>query len=65
MANDPDAIASTVIQNFDRLPPKRKPVVRDNGAHEWVPLSGVVAESRFGIISLVLLAPQQHCRPLD
>jgi len=39
-----DEIASLVLEQFDRLPPKRKPAVRDNGIHEWVPLSAIVAE---------------------
>ncbi|TRX89990.1 hypothetical protein FHL15_009091 [Xylaria flabelliformis] len=39
-----DLIASLVQQEFDKLPAKRKPVVRDNGLREWVPLSGIVAE---------------------
>ncbi len=39
-----DLIASLVQQEFDKLPTKRKPVVRDNGLREWVPLSGIVAE---------------------
>lgn len=39
-----DSIAGAVIECFGRLPAKRKPVVRDNGLHEWVPLSGIVAE---------------------
>lgn len=40
----PDEIASLVLEQFDRLPQKRKPAVRDNGIHEWVPMSGIVAE---------------------
>jgi tRNA-specific adenosine deaminase 1 len=40
----PDLIASLVLKAFDDLPAKRKPLVRDNGAHEWVPLSGIVAQ---------------------
>ena len=39
-----DVIASLVLEQFDRLPQKRKPAVRDNGIHEWVPLSAIVAE---------------------
>ncbi|KAI1185334.1 hypothetical protein F5B17DRAFT_408401 [Nemania serpens] len=39
-----DLIASLVQREFDRLPSKRKPVLRDNGLREWVPLSGIVAE---------------------
>lgn len=41
---EPDQIASVVLEQFDKLHPKRKPQVRDNGMHEWVPLSGIVAK---------------------
>ena len=44
MTATPDDIALLVQTQYDALPPKRKPVVRDNGLHEWVPLSGIVAE---------------------
>ncbi|KAF4583296.1 tRNA-specific adenosine deaminase [Ophiocordyceps camponoti-floridani] len=37
-------ISQAVIDQFTRLPPKRKPTVRDNGQYEWIPLSGIVAE---------------------
>jgi len=40
---DPDAVADAVISQFEKLPNKRKPHVRSNGVHEWVPLSGIVA----------------------
>jgi tRNA-specific adenosine deaminase 1 len=39
-----DAIASAVLEQFQKLPAKRKPAIRDNGLHEWVPLSGIVLE---------------------
>jgi len=39
-----DAVASAVLSQFQKLPAKRKPSVRDNGLHEWVPLSGIVAQ---------------------
>ena len=42
-----DEIASLVLEQFDRLPQKRKPAVRDNGIHEWVPMSGIVAEGTY------------------
>ena len=42
--SEADAIASVVLEEFDRLPSKRKPVIRGNGIHEWVPLSGIVAK---------------------
>lgn len=41
---DPDLIAGEVLAKFRSLPNRRKPKIRDNGAHEWVPLSGIVAE---------------------
>ncbi len=44
MTTEADAISSAVLEEFERLPLKRKPVVRDNGVHEWVPLSGIVAK---------------------
>ena len=45
MIATPDDIALLVQKQYDALPAKRKPAVRDNGLHEWVPLSGIVAES--------------------
>jgi hypothetical protein len=39
-----DKIADAVLQVFEKLPSKRKPIVRDNGVREWIPLSGIVAE---------------------
>jgi len=51
MSNDPpprhpsvsaDAIADCVLSAFATLPEKRKPRRRDDGAFEWVPLSGIV-----------------------
>jgi tRNA-specific adenosine deaminase 1 len=44
MTVTPDLIASLVQKEFDKLPVKRKPVIRDNGLREWVPLAGIVAE---------------------
>lgn len=45
---DPDAIAAAVISEFEKLPSKRKPHIRSNGVHEWVPLSGIVARGATG-----------------
>ena len=42
-----DEIAALVLEQFNRLPQKRKPAVRDNGIHEWVPMSGIVAEGTY------------------
>jgi hypothetical protein len=39
-----DDIASLVLRKFSEWPAKHKPVVRDNGLHEWVPLSAIVAQ---------------------
>ena len=44
MSHEADAIALAVLGEFRKLPAKRKPTVRDNGLHEWVPLSGIVAK---------------------
>lgn len=44
VAVTPDLIASLVQKEYNALPAKRKPAVRDNGIHEWVPLSGIVAQ---------------------
>ena len=44
MTTESDAVASIVLEEFRKLPTKRKPCVRDNGLHEWVPLSGIVAK---------------------
>lgn len=39
-----DKIAQAVLDQFDKLPAKRKPLVRGGGVREWVPLSGIVAQ---------------------
>jgi hypothetical protein len=39
-----DAIAEAVLKEFEKWPAKRKPLVRSDGAREWVPLSGIVAQ---------------------
>jgi tRNA-specific adenosine deaminase 1 len=39
-----DDVAKVVLEEFDRLPIKRKPLVRGDGVREWVPLSGIVAQ---------------------
>ncbi|KAL1907522.1 hypothetical protein Sste5344_006713 [Sporothrix stenoceras] len=39
-----DDITRAVLDEFDKLPTNRKPAARSNGIHEWVPLSGIVAE---------------------
>jgi tRNA-specific adenosine deaminase 1 len=52
----PDTIAALVLQTFDQLPAKRKPLVRDNGVHEWVPLSAIVAQGRDSKLHCLALA---------
>lgn len=54
-ADTADSIAEAVLAQFNRLPAKRKPKVRDNGLHEWVPISGIVAE-KDGIFTCISLA---------
>ncbi|OCL08391.1 hypothetical protein AOQ84DRAFT_340437 [Glonium stellatum] len=44
-----DAIADCVLSTFDSLPAKRKPRQRDDGAREWVPLSGIVLSKGTGM----------------
>ncbi len=39
-----DLVASSVLEKFNQLPAKRRPAVRSNALHEWVPLSGIVAQ---------------------
>lgn len=53
-ASTADIIAEAVLTQFSKLPAKRKPKVRENGLHEWVPISGIVAErdGQFTCISL-------------
>jgi tRNA-specific adenosine deaminase 1 len=41
----PDAIARLVVDQFDRLPGKGKPLVRSNGVTEWTVLAGIVIEA--------------------
>ncbi|KAG5924923.1 hypothetical protein E4U42_004526 [Claviceps africana] len=55
-------IARAVIAQFNKLPAKRKPTVRDNGLHEWVPLSGIVAEQD-GNLTCLALATGMKCLP--
>ncbi|KAI8170516.1 tRNA-specific adenosine deaminase 1 [Colletotrichum sp. SAR 10_70] len=61
-AANPDAVADLVLRRFGELPAKRKPAVRDNGLHEWVPLSGIVAEQD-GVLTCLSLATGMKCLP--
>lgn len=52
-----DQIASVVLEQFEKLLPKRKPQIRYNGVHEWVPLSGIVAKQD-GVMRCLSLASE-------
>ncbi|KAM4065082.1 adenosine-deaminase (editase) domain-containing protein [Hirsutella rhossiliensis] len=62
MISRANRIAHAVTSQFNELPAKRKPSVRDNGVHEWVPLSGIVAEED-GCITCLALATGMKCLP--
>uniref|UniRef100_L2FNF8 tRNA-specific adenosine deaminase n=1 Tax=Colletotrichum fructicola (strain Nara gc5) TaxID=1213859 RepID=L2FNF8_COLFN len=57
---NPNAVADLVLRR--ERPAKRKPAVRDNGLHEWVPLSGIVTE-RDGVLTCLSLATGMKCLP--
>ncbi|KAH6697077.1 adenosine-deaminase [Plectosphaerella plurivora] len=59
---DPDLVAGEVLTRFRALQSRRKPKVRDNGAHEWVPLSGIVAEHD-GQLECLAVAIGMKCLP--
>ncbi|CRK22865.1 hypothetical protein BN1723_012803 [Verticillium longisporum] len=59
---DPDLIADAVFEKFRQLPARRKPQVRDNGVHEWVPLSGIVAAQN-GTLTCLAVATGMKCLP--
>lgn len=63
MTSEADRIARVVLEEFDRLPAKRKPQVRDNGTREWVPLSGIVARHGDGPFKCLVLATGMKCLP--
>ncbi|KAI4594382.1 hypothetical protein KJ359_008406 [Pestalotiopsis sp. 9143b] len=63
MTATPDTIAALVLGHFDQLPTKRKPLVRDNGVHEWVPLSAIVAQAGDGKLTCLSLATGMKCLP--
>ncbi|PNY25156.1 tRNA-specific adenosine deaminase 1 [Tolypocladium capitatum] len=62
MTSRANLIARAVISQFNKLPSKRKPAIRDNGLHEWVPLSGIVAEQD-GNLTCLALATGMKCLP--
>jgi hypothetical protein len=39
-----DDVAEAVLNEFNKWPQKRKPLLRGDGIREWVPLSGIVAQ---------------------
>lgn len=38
----PSRIANLVHTHFDGLPKRSKPVLRDDGTAEWIPMTGIV-----------------------
>ncbi|VBB72936.1 Putative tRNA-specific adenosine deaminase [Podospora comata] len=62
MAVTADEVANVVLSEFKKLPAKRKPTVRGNGLHEWVPLSGIVAKGP-AFLKCVALATGMKCLP--
>ncbi|KAK3330555.1 adenosine deaminase/editase [Apodospora peruviana] len=62
MSNEGDIVASAVLEEFAKLPVKRRPCIRDNGLHEWVPLAGIVAKGP-GFLKCVALATGMKCLP--
>ncbi|KAL2269041.1 hypothetical protein VTJ83DRAFT_3887 [Remersonia thermophila] len=62
MASEADDIAQAVLDQFRKLPAKRKPAVRDNGLREWVPLSGIVVRGP-NFFKCVALATGMKCLP--
>jgi tRNA-specific adenosine deaminase 1 len=58
-----DDIAHCVLEAFQKLPPKRKPLHRDDGKREWVPLSGIVlARSKKYPLSFLYSLLSRHFR---
>jgi len=63
MTVDPQRIAHIVQTQFQKQPAKRKPAVRGNGLHEWVPLSGIVAQDPDGNLYCLSMATGMKCLP--
>ncbi|KAL2069002.1 hypothetical protein VTL71DRAFT_15340 [Oculimacula yallundae] len=57
-----DEIADVVLKEFEKWPSKRKPLLRNQGVKEWVPLSGIVAQGRNGLACLAV-ATGMKCLP--
>ncbi|KAK2075257.1 hypothetical protein P8C59_009399 [Phyllachora maydis] len=62
MTVDSEGIADAVIREYEKLPSNRRPVLRDNGTQEWVPLSGIVAKKNGEFVCLAL-ATGMKCLP--
>ena len=60
---NPDEVARLVLRHFDSLPAKRKPMIRPNGVHEWVPLAGIVAHLGDGTLQCLSLGTGMKCLP--
>ncbi|KAI2634897.1 adenosine deaminase/editase [Hypomontagnella submonticulosa] len=60
-----DDIAALVQKHYDALPAKRKPVVRNNGLREWVPLAGIVAQGKDNKLWCLSLATGMKCLPVS
>ena len=56
-----DNIAKAVLDRFDRLPAKSKPVQDSKGKSNWVPLSGIVAESGKSIACAHCIKESLNC----
>ena len=44
-----DKVADTILKSFAKLPKKRKPL-EGGGKKEWVPLAGIVAQSKSNLL---------------
>jgi tRNA-specific adenosine deaminase 1 len=61
----PSRIATLVHSHFDGLPKRSKPVIRDDGTVEWVPMTGIVIVkgellSLFGVYCYTVYVGNQH-----
>ncbi|KAH8597792.1 adenosine-deaminase [Bisporella sp. PMI_857] len=57
-----DKIAQVVLDRFNDLPAKAKPLNRGSGLREWVPLSGIVAQGNHSLTCLAI-ATGMKCLP--
>lgn len=49
-----ERIARVVHAHFDALPTRSKPILRDDGTREWIPMCGVVVVRGLYILTLAL-----------